>query len=118
MQQLLMDNILPLASRRKPVTIALLLRQPAIETIFKYYEDALQEIYKFYTVSSALNHKDKALQRSVTTSAATFDDQFEEMLAMEGETKGKDAIKEVSRGHQMSHPDFIRFANDFGLVTR
>lgn len=112
MQQLLMDNILPMASRRKPVSIELLLKQSNIDAIFRYYEEALRELYKFYTISSALNSKGKALQRSVKSTSHTFDDQRLE----HEETRAKS--REESAEHQMSYADFIRFSNDFGLVTR
>jgi hypothetical protein len=111
MQQLLMDNILPLASRRKPVTIEVLLRQSNIENIFKYYEEALKELYKFYTTSAALTNKGNNLQRSVRSSHLSFDDQRESFE----ETRGKS--REESSEHQMSYSDFIRFSNDFGMVT-
>lgn len=111
MQQLLMDNILPMASRRKPVSIELLLRQANIEGIFKYYEEAIRELYKFYTTSSALSSKGKNLQRSVRSTSMTFDDQRE---AFE-EVRVKN--REETSEHQMSYEDFIRFSNDFGMVT-
>jgi hypothetical protein len=135
MQQLLMDNILPMACRRKPVNIILLLKQPNIDAIFKYYEDALKELYKCYTISSALNKKGKALQRSVKSSANNpFDDNHQNNETMGGgggggggngnnnsnnnSNKSKGGYDQELASHQMSYADFMRFANDFGLVSR
>lgn len=111
MQQLLMDNVLPLASRRKPISIALLLKQPNIDSLFKYYEDALLEIYKFYTVSADLRKKGNNMLKSTTHNIDVFDNEVE--LIEEAKLK---AYRELSTSNKMSFFDFIRFANDFGLV--
>ncbi len=113
MQQLLMDNLLPMASKRKPVSIALLLKQPNIEAIFKYYEDSLQELYKFYTTSSDLDRRGKNMVRSMSHLAETFDDQREVFQ----EAKNRSSKDSSNAPNRMGYPDFIRFANDFGLVT-
>lgn len=112
MQQFLMDNILPLAPRRKPISIALLLKQPPIEAIFKYYEDALAELYKFYTTSSDKHRKGKAMLRSTNRSAHSFDDQKEHI-----EEAKQRSQKENNSANRLGYNDFIRFATDFGLVT-
>lgn len=112
MQQFLMDNVLPMAPRRKPITIQFLLKQAPIEALFKYYDVALMELYQFYTTSSDKNRKGKHLLRSTTQSASTFDDQKE----MIEEAKQR-LQKESNSSHRMGYDDFTRFANDFGLVT-
>ena len=112
MQQLLMDNVLPLATRRKPVTIALLLKQPHIEALFKYYEDALLELYKFYTTSADLRRKGNNMMRST----AHHVNIFEEEIGVIEEAKLR-AARELSASNKMAYLDFIRFATDFGLVT-
>jgi hypothetical protein len=112
MQQLLMDNVLPLATRRKPVTISLLLKQPVIETLFKYYEEALSELYKFYTTSADLRRKGNNLMRSTTHHIDVFDNEVE--LIEEAKLK---ASRELGNLNKMGYSDFLRFAKDFGLIT-
>eukprot|EP00981_Chlorochromonas_danica_P015277 scaffold11522_cov239-Ochromonas_danica.AAC.4 len=112
MQQLLMDNVLPLAPRRKPISVQYLLKQPPIEALFKYYEDALMELYKFYTMSSDKSRKGKHMLRSTTHMGSTFDDQRE--LIEEAKQRLR---KESPSSHKMGYEDFIRFATDFGIVT-
>ncbi len=112
MQQLLMDNVLPLALRRKPISIALLLKQPVIDTLFKYYEDALAELYKFYTTSSDLRQKGKGLLKSTTHVVDSFEDEFE--INQQAKLK---SYYESSAANKMGYADFVRFATDFGLVT-
>lgn len=115
MQQLLLDNILPMASRRKPISIAALVKQPHIELIYKYYEDALIELFKFYTTSSDLNKKGRTMMYSTSHLADTFDGQ----RAIIEEAKGRvqRGAADPNHSNRMGYHDFIRFANDFGLVT-
>jgi hypothetical protein len=112
MQQFLMDNVLPLAPRRKPVSLAQLLKQPPIEALYKYYEDALLELYKFYTTSSDKHRKGKHMLRSTNHLASTFDDQ-KELIAEAKQRSQKEAVS----ANKMGYEDFFRFANDFGIVT-
>jgi hypothetical protein len=113
MQQLLMDNILPLAARRKPVSISSFLKQPTIETLMKYYESALTELFKFYATSSDQNLKGKNMIRATSNIVKTFDDQ----RGLIEESKSRSAIQNTSV-HCIGYADFIRFATDFGLTTR
>ena len=52
MQQLLMDNILPLASRRVIVDLSSLVYQDPIEALYSYYEDSLLELFRYYATAS------------------------------------------------------------------
>lgn len=101
-----------MASTRKPVSIAALLRQPVIENIFKYYEDALLEIFRFYTTSSDYSQKVKNMIKSTSKIGQTFDDTKESIQ----NTKQKASNKE-STSNKMAYADFLRFANDFGLIS-
>jgi hypothetical protein len=112
MQQLLMDNVLPLATRRKPVSIALLLKQPPIDALFKYYEDALFELYKFYITSADLRRKGNNMMRSTAHQIDIFENEIEQIE----EVKMK-AARELTASNKMSYLDFVRFATDFGLIT-
>jgi len=117
MQQLLMDNILPLASRRKPYSISELLKQPHIEVIFKYYEEALKEIYKFYTTSSDIIQKGKNMISSTNQKIDTFDD-AKELYAEVKKKRLAGSQDGLNGATKMGYADFVRFANDFGLITR
>jgi hypothetical protein len=112
MQQLLMDNVLPLASRRKPVALNSFLNQPPVEQLFRYYEDAFAEIYRFYAASSEVKSRSITQTTSGKKKEMTFDDH---------KVHTEEAKKEKSStrpGSQMSYPDFLRFAGDFGLTGR
>jgi hypothetical protein len=85
--------------------------QPSVEGVFKYYEDALQEIYKFYASSS--DQKGRTMVQSLGPAVRTFDDHKNQMEESMRE-KGGAGVK----GTQMGYPDFLRFAGDFGLTSR
>lgn len=59
MQHLLMDNILPMAHRRKPLELSAFIMLPAVESLYSYYSDALMDIFKFYATASDHNEKKK-----------------------------------------------------------
>lgn len=113
MQQLLMDNILPNAARRKPVDITSFLKQPTIEALFKYYENALLELFKFYAMSSDQNQKGKNMIRATSNIVKTFDDQ----RGLIEEAKTRNHIQNSS-SNCIGYADFMRFANDFAMTTR
>lgn len=94
------------------MTVALLLKQPQIDALFKYYEEALHEIYKFYTTSSDLRKKGHNMLRSTAHTVDVFDNEVE--LIEESKLK---AYRELTTANKMCFADFIRFSNDFGLVT-
>jgi hypothetical protein len=48
------------------------MQQPQVEALLAYYEDALHEIYKFYSASS--DTKSRNMVQSLGVSAGTFDD--------------------------------------------
>ena len=47
-QQLLMENVLPLASRRSPDPVNTHLEDPEVIGLFEYFDDALYSLYSFY----------------------------------------------------------------------
>lgn len=50
-QRLLMDNILPLASRRCPPAVDMFLAAEDVQKLFDYYGDALEQMFAFYATS-------------------------------------------------------------------
>lgn len=119
MEQLLMDNVLPLASRRKPILAEALLTQPAVEALYEYYEDALKAFYRFYTTSSEV--KGRTMVQSLGSSVRTFDDHREEANRSRetaAASSAADGASPSKSGGQLSYADFLRFASDFGLTSR
>jgi hypothetical protein len=47
--QLLLENLLPLASRRKPDSVEVEMRNPEVEDLFDEYYKGLEQIFKFYS---------------------------------------------------------------------
>ena len=50
-QRLLMDNLLPLASRRCPDNVSMFLENDDVCRLFDYYSDALEQMFQFYATS-------------------------------------------------------------------
>ena len=48
---MLMDNVLPLASRRCPDNIDAFLESSDVQRLFGYYSDALEGVFTFYATS-------------------------------------------------------------------
>lgn len=113
MQQLLMDNILPLAARRKPINISTFLKQPPIESLLRYYEAALSDMFQFYSSSSDQTLKGKNMIKATSNLVKTFDDQKE--LIEESKVKSQ---QQNSVSHCIGYTDFMRFCNDFSMTTR
>ncbi len=112
MQQLLMDNLLPMAARRKPVSIASFLRQAPVESMLKYYETALLELFKFYAASSDQNLKGKSMIKATSNIVKTFDDHTR--IIEESRTRTNIQNSSINC---IGYADFMRFANDFGMTT-
>lgn len=114
LQQLLMDNILPLASRRKPIDISSYLQIPAITALHIYYKEALLEIFRFYATASEQSAKGKIMMRSTSSSTAnrlkSFDEQKEDI-----EEAKANSILQNSLANRMDYNDFIRFGQDMGF---
>ena len=111
MQQLLMDNILPMAARRRPVSLASFMTQPIIEELFDYYQEALQEIFRYYA-----NNSDN-ITRNMIKSTAAKSKTFDEQKSLIAEAKEKHHVS-CSFSAQMSYAEFLGFSNDFGLASR
>ncbi len=114
MQQLIMDNLIPYASKRRVIDIASVLKQHEIEKQFKYYEDSLLEIFRAYASAADHNSKRNLLLKStmkVSHTKATFDS-----LNNEEKNKSTSPLKNSLANH-IGYQDFIRFAGDYGLSS-
>jgi hypothetical protein len=56
-QRLLMDNILPLASRRCPDNVDMFMENADVCRLYDYYYDALQQIFNFYASHDKTTHR-------------------------------------------------------------
>jgi hypothetical protein len=111
MQQLLMDNILPLAKKRKFVPLSSFITQPMVESLFTYYEDALNEIFKHYANNS--DHKSRNMLKSMTVKTKTFDEE----VVLIAEAKERNLTHPPTH-NRMGYDEFLSFANEFGLSSR
>ena len=55
-QRLLQDNVLPLAARRCPDSVALLLENEDVAKLFDFYAPALEQIFSFYATNDKRAH--------------------------------------------------------------
>lgn len=113
MQQLLMDNILPLASRRSVVDVKALVHQPAVDLLHSYYEEALVQLFSYYAVFSDQSSKSKTLVKSMGhLTGKSFEVQRTEFQAAKELEQ-----QEKSQMSLVGYSEFLRFASDFGLVS-
>jgi hypothetical protein len=139
-QQLLMENILPLASRRAPKSIdALLATNGEIAGLFNYFHKSLIAIFEFYASEGLQSNRAKAGARGMKNTCRDFDELQDESRARlaasgNGEIKGtmktspnrsmsgtsvkSGAIKQNSMTSSMSYSDFIHFSSDFCLTSK
>mmetsp|Transcript_14822 Transcript_14822/g.22313 ORF Transcript_14822/g.22313 Transcript_14822/m.22313 type:complete len:455 (-) Transcript_14822:230-1594(-) len=110
MQQLLMDNILPMAARRRPVSLTSFVSQPMIEDLFEYYQEALHEIFRYYA-----NNSDN-ISRNMIKSTASKSRTFDEQKSLIAEARERTQARTVTAS-QMNYEEFLSFASDFGLAS-
>ena len=75
MQQLLMDNMLPLASRRKLVDVSVIISNESVQNLFDYYRDALSDLFSFFANHSEHSAKGKNMLKTTSTAVRSFDEQ-------------------------------------------
>lgn len=91
-QQLLMENILPLASRRSPDPVTTHLEDPEVIGLFAHFDDALYSLYSFYATAADA-------KRRVNTASAKS-------------RRRVNTMKEC-----LGYNEFLRFAMDFHLSS-
>ena len=114
MQQLFMDNILPLASRRVTVDFSNILNQESISALYTYYCDALKQLFRYYATASDQQSKVKNMMKSISVgnTAKSFDAQKSEIV----EVKERNLLQN-SQVNQVGYTDFLRFSSDMGLLS-
>ena len=119
LHQLLMDNILPMAARRRPFSMSSFLDQPGIKSLLEYYEDALFEIFKHYGKNA--ESLSKRMFKTSTSPSKSFDEE-RKLIAeslLESQKQREQSKKAFSRKNEtrMSYDEFLKFAADFGLSS-
>eukprot|EP00944_MAST-04C_sp_MAST-4C-sp1_P011883 g11883.t1 len=91
-QQLLMENVLPLASRRSPDPVSIHMENEEVQDLFAYFSDALFLLYQFYaTAADAKRRKDTHSSKA---------------------RRHVNSMKEC-----LGYNEFLRFALDFNLSS-
>ena len=91
-QQLLMENVLPLASRRSPDPVSMHMENEEVVDLFQYFQESLFMLYQFYaTAADAKRRKNTAKKES---------------------RKAVNSMKEC-----LGYNEFLRFAMDFHLSS-
>ena len=128
-QQLLMENVLPLASRRSPRSIDAILGDGEILGLKKYFRESLRYIFEFYGSSGLHSQRAKAGAKG-TKGNVDFDATRNETnsrfannknmspTGMSETSNRSSGLKNNSMSSSMSYADFVRFASDFGLNSK
>ncbi|GMH79654.1 hypothetical protein TrVE_jg13677 [Triparma verrucosa] len=126
-QQLLMENVLPLASRRSPKSIDVVLENDtSVKELHKYFKASLTKIFEYYASSGMASAKEKASHRGFHAESKNFDELRDETKAkLDKGAQSSDMsvsssmrLKQNSMTSAMGYADFIRFASDFGLTSK
>jgi hypothetical protein len=112
-QQLLMDNILPLALRRQPKNIKAITSAAQMEAVLNFFVDPLKELFQYFASSTEKRAKVSNIIKTTSKHTMTFDEHKEDIEYRDRE-KSKSKAETASK---MQYSDFVRFAQDFGLVV-
>lgn len=97
-QKLLMENILPLASRRCPDAVDVFLEDEEVNALFGYYADAMQQIFQYYASMGSI----KAKARKGAASP----------VGLPRSRRPGNSMKD-----SLGYGEFLRFAADFSLSS-
>lgn len=111
-QRLLMDNVLPLASRRAPDDISMFLENDDVRRLAEYYGDALEQIFSFYATADKRTHAQIA---SLSASAALAAGGAGMSLGGRPPAGGRATKSSNSMKEALSYPAFLTFAAAFDL---
>ena len=130
-----MENVLPLASRRSPKSVDLILSDPQVRQLYHYFGPSLRHIFEFYAGEGSHSAKSKAASKGFMAEAGTFDDLKEESKARfrqarragggtsptpssSGASVSSSKMGKNSMTNALGYPDFGRFGTDFGLTSK
>jgi hypothetical protein len=116
MQQLLMDNVLPLTSRRKSasecsVTGLMVTYSEQLDQLKKHYQAPLLVLYDYFAVSAASKQDDFSAKSGKGEDKLTFEDRAMEKTGERAKT-GKKPKKVVA---QLCYEDFIKYCFELGM---
>jgi len=123
MMHLLVDNILPLASRREPMQVTAILESKDIHNLFSFFKEAIQSMFDFYAANAANNVGQKQLTKTTASKSRSFQEHQTQIGAMRDaavkEEKDAKAAKEKVKksGTFMGYEEFMRFSVDFGIAS-
>lgn len=110
-QRLLMDNILPLASRRRPDAVDMFIMNDDVNRLFDYYREALEQIFAFY----ATNDKRTTAAMMAANNASSSRTSNSSMLGYSGRSPGRATKSVNSMKGALGYQEFLKFASDFDL---
>jgi len=110
-QRLLMDNILPLASRRRPDAVDMFIMNDDVNRLFDYYREALEQIFAFYATSD----KRTTAAMIAANNASSSRISNSSMLGYSGRSPGRATKAVNSMKGALGYQEFLKFASDFDL---
>ncbi len=115
MLHLLMDNVLPLASRRQYISVQPILESAAVGALYSFFEEALQAVFYFYAANAANSVGAKNMTKTTAKSVhKSFDDHQQEIDAI---AKASETSTKPKSGTTVGYEEFLRFSVDFGLTS-
>ena len=115
MLHLLMENLLPLATRRNP--IATVASCSELSSIKSYFEAPLQEVFDFYAANAANYVTARQLAKTATSGGSngpkTFDDHEQHIAALQKQSHASNDLYNDEKS--ITYQEFMRFSVDFGL---
>lgn len=114
-QRLLMDNVLPLAARRAPVSVEPYLENEDVSALFGYYSDALEQIFQFYATSD--KRTARAMVQQAVASGNLTGPYSSSSLTVAGRSPGRATRTSNSMKDALGYAEFLKFASDFDLSS-
>ena len=115
-QRLLMDNVLPLASRRCPDNVAAILQHEDVQRLFEYYGEALEQIFQFY--ASCDKRTTKAMQAAAMASGAVSAAYpGAGSFTVSGRSPGRATRASNTMKDALGYAELLKFASDFDLAS-
>jgi hypothetical protein len=97
-QQLLLENLLPLASRRNPEPMTEQLQEEGVQKLFEYYMPGLEQIFLFYSEMSEQRRRNAASAKGVKNG---------------GKRRGADDVPVA----EIMYPEYQRFCSEYKLTS-
>lgn len=109
-QQLLMDHVLPLASRRVPVDVDQFMADPGVREVFSFFDKALGQIFEYYAT-------DRGRKRGAKRSPTKGNTMTDALGCAAPERAAHASGHRLTRCCARRYREFLRFAKDFNLSS-